>query len=188
MRDSQATRRRILDAATVEFATHGIAGARVDRIAKDARTNKAQMYAYFGSKDALFDTVFAGHLAGILDAVPLVADDLPEYAVRLYDQHLAHPEFVRLAAVARLERIPVGELVTDPHGHADKRRAITEAQKSGSVTPELDPDDVLAAVIAVAMTWSPISLTHAASQHDEPAEHARRRNFLREAVRRLVAP
>lgn len=145
------------------------------------------MYDYLGSKDAMFDAVFAEHLAGILDAVPLDANDLPQYAVRLYDQHLAHPEFVRLAAVARLERTPDGELIEDPQGHAEKRRAIAEAQKSRKITSELDPDDVLAAVISLAMTWSPISLTHAASQADDPAQHTRRRNFLREAVRRLIA-
>ena len=37
MRDAQATRRRLLDAAAAEFAVHGIAGARVDRIAAAAK-------------------------------------------------------------------------------------------------------------------------------------------------------
>ena len=66
MRDAQATRRRIVAAATVEFAEHGIAGARVDRIARAAATNKAQLYSYFGNKDALFDAIFARHVKGDL--------------------------------------------------------------------------------------------------------------------------
>jgi AcrR family transcriptional regulator len=40
-----------------EFAEHGIAGARLDRIAATAKSNKAQTYHYFTSKEALFDAV-----------------------------------------------------------------------------------------------------------------------------------
>mgnify|MGYP000517625127 CR=1 FL=1 len=47
-RDAEATRARLIAAATEEFARHGVAGARVDRIADQARTNKAQIYHYFG--------------------------------------------------------------------------------------------------------------------------------------------
>src|SRR5688572_6751110 len=45
---------RILAAAAVEFATRGYAGARVDRIARRARVNKAMLYYHFGSKQALY--------------------------------------------------------------------------------------------------------------------------------------
>ena len=55
--DAQATRRRLLDAAYSEFAQYGIAGARVDRIAEAADSNKAQIYHYFGGKIQLFDAV-----------------------------------------------------------------------------------------------------------------------------------
>src|SRR4051794_38200485 len=91
----EATRARILEAATAEFAQHGIAGARVDRIADAARTNKAQLYAYFGSKDALFDTVFDASIEHILDVVPIGAADLADWAVRLYDEYLARPDLIR---------------------------------------------------------------------------------------------
>ena len=40
-RDAEATKARILEAATAEFAAHGIAGARVDRIAASAGANKS---------------------------------------------------------------------------------------------------------------------------------------------------
>jgi AcrR family transcriptional regulator len=56
--DSQATRRRLLEAAIMEFSAYGIAGARVDRIASAAKANKQAIYAYFGGKDALFAAAF----------------------------------------------------------------------------------------------------------------------------------
>jgi AcrR family transcriptional regulator len=55
-RESAATRRRLIEAARVEFAARGSAGARIDRIAAAAKANKAQIYRYFGSKEQLFDS------------------------------------------------------------------------------------------------------------------------------------
>jgi len=48
------TRARILDAATREFSANGLAGARTERIAEAASVNKALLYYYFRSKDALY--------------------------------------------------------------------------------------------------------------------------------------
>jgi len=45
---------RILAAAAVEFAERGFAGARVDRIARRARVNKAMLYYHFKSKQGLY--------------------------------------------------------------------------------------------------------------------------------------
>ncbi len=98
MRDGEQSRRRLLEAATAEFAAYGIAGARVDRVAAAAKVNKAQMYGWFGSKDGLFDAVLAHHLHRIVDVVPLTPHDLPGYAVALYDSYLTDPELVRLAS------------------------------------------------------------------------------------------
>ena len=53
-RDPERMRRRILEAATAEFAREGLAGARVDRIAARAGANKRMLYYYFGSKEDLF--------------------------------------------------------------------------------------------------------------------------------------
>ena len=48
---------RILAAAAVEFAERGFAGARVDRIARRARVNKAMLYYHFKSKQGLYRTL-----------------------------------------------------------------------------------------------------------------------------------
>lgn len=189
MRDGQATRRRALDAAAAEFAAHGIAGARVDRIAAAAKVNKAQMYGYFGNKEGLFDAVFGEHLTAIVDSVPLDAEDLPGYAVGLYDEYLAHPELVRLATWARLERTPTGDLLADFEGHdADKLQSIAAAQAAGLVEPTLEPHDVLALVIAVSLTWSPASVQHAASADEAESLHEHRRRLLADIARRMFTP
>ncbi len=56
-RNPQRTREKILTAALKEFAAHGVAGARVDAIARQAAVNKRMLYHYFGSKRGLFREV-----------------------------------------------------------------------------------------------------------------------------------
>lgn len=189
MGDATATRERILCAATDEFAARGIAGARVDRIAAAAKANKAQMYAYFGGKDELFDVVFRAHNEAIVDAVPLSADDLPAYAVALYDDAVENPALIRLAMWRRLERVPHGDLLAHIEDHdTHKLEAIAAAQRDGLIDPAMAPADVLSLVIALAMTWSAVSVTHAAVPSDGEELHERHRAALATAVRRAFAP
>jgi TetR/AcrR family transcriptional regulator len=63
---------RILSAAALEFAERGYAGARVDRIARRARVNKAMLYYHFGSKQALYRALLRqifSRAAGRLQAI-----------------------------------------------------------------------------------------------------------------------
>jgi len=188
-KDGSATRRRLLDAATAEFSRTGIAGARVDRIADAAGANKAQIYAWFSSKDGLFDAVFREHLALIVDLVPFDARDLPGYAVLLYDAYLERPSVILLATWARLERVPTGDLLTAAaEDVAVKLDAVRAAQADGVIDPGMDPADVYSLVISLSMTWSPAATVIAAAPDDDAAHHARRRDALRVAVRRAFRP
>ena len=53
----EESRAAILAAAAQEFAEHGIAGARTDAIAREARVNKALIYYYFKDKETLYGAV-----------------------------------------------------------------------------------------------------------------------------------
>jgi AcrR family transcriptional regulator len=186
-RDGEATRARILDAATTEFAAHGLAGARVDRIAATARANKAQIYAWFDSKLGLFDAVYDRSLRATVGDVPLDPHDLPGYAVALYDAWVADPDRVRLATWARLERTPTGHLVDDDqrsvaYGEAE----IRDAQAAGAVRDDVEPLDLQALVVAMSLAWAPASLVYVVDPDD--GGHDGRRAALRDAVRRVVSP
>jgi AcrR family transcriptional regulator len=85
MSRAEVTKARILQAATDEFAAHGIAGARVDRIAKAASVNKNLLYVYLENKDRLFDAVFEARITLGLEQVPFTPDDLPVYAAAKLD-------------------------------------------------------------------------------------------------------
>jgi len=60
---------KILAAARTEFAEHGLAGARVDRIAERSGVNKAMIYYHFDSKDKLYQEVINLVLSGIADFI-----------------------------------------------------------------------------------------------------------------------
>jgi AcrR family transcriptional regulator len=185
-RRGTATSRRILDAAAEEFAERGIAGARVDRIIAAANTNKAQLYGYFGSKDALFDAVVADRVERLLGNVTMDANDLPAFAVAMYDENLRHPELVRLVAWLRLERRPAGRLTDHPEDEP-KISAIIRAQQAGRVR-QANPFDLFALVLAMAFAWSSASGVYTATPDEPAADHDRRRALLRESVQRAVAP
>ncbi len=182
-----ATSQRILDAAAAEFADRGIAGARIDRIIAAARTNKAQLYGYFGSKDGLFDAVIADRSDRLLSVIPFDANDLPGWAVGVYDENLRHPELVRLITWLRLERHPEGRLSSDAADDEAKLAAIARAQAAGRVRAG-DPFDLFAMVLAMACTWSPASSFYAATAAEPASDHDRRRALLRDCVRRAVTP
>src|ERR1700742_4546044 len=141
-----ATSRRILEAATIEFAERGIAGARIDRIVAAAQTNKAQLYGYFGSKDGLFDAVVADYVDQFTNAVPFDVNDLAGWAVGLYDENLRRPDLIRLITWIRLERRPTG-LISDDLRHEPKLVAIAAAQAAGQLRPG-HPLDLMTLVIA----------------------------------------
>jgi len=58
----ESSRAAILRAAERIFADAGLAGARTDAIARAAGVNKALLYYYFKSKDALYRAVLEEHL------------------------------------------------------------------------------------------------------------------------------
>jgi len=72
------SRAAILQAAAHEFAEHGIAGARTDAIAKEAKVNKALLYYYFRDKETLYAAVLEEAFSGLKATVFRVLDgDLP---------------------------------------------------------------------------------------------------------------
>ena len=102
-RDPVATRKKLLTAARLEFARHGLAGARVDEIAERAGVNKQLVYHYFGDKDALYLAVLEWVYEDIreqerrlnLEGLP------PDKAIRRpieasFDHLAANPDFIVL--------------------------------------------------------------------------------------------
>src|ERR1700687_2529535 len=67
-RDPERTRATILTAATVEFTTKGLKGARVDAIARRSGANKRMIYHYFRNKEGLYLAVLESAYTAIRTA------------------------------------------------------------------------------------------------------------------------
>lgn len=110
-RDAEATRARILQAAYDEFATKGLAGARVDEIAERACINKRMIYVYFGNKEQLFGTVLEEAYAdmrtheralNLTDLAPRAA--LETLVTFTWTYYLRNPGFLRLLNTENLHQ------------------------------------------------------------------------------------
>jgi len=192
--DTEGTRRRLREAATVEFAERGPDGTTMARIAERAGINKERLYKYFGDKRALFETVLSGELEKLAAAVALTGvglEDIGEFAGHTFDYHAAHPELARLLQWEGLAGGPPADEINRTAHYQDKVRAVAAAQRAGLLDDDLDPAYLVFLLIALAAWWFSVpQLAHmlTGADPDDPAERARRRGCVVRAARRLAAP
>src|SRR5262245_11253629 len=110
-RDPEGMRLRIIEAAKQEFAAHGLAGARVDRIAEKAGANKRMLYYHVGNKEDLYLTVLEGAYEKIraeereLDLEHLAAPEAIERPVDIsWNYFIRNPEFLSLLQTENLAK------------------------------------------------------------------------------------
>jgi AcrR family transcriptional regulator len=157
-RDPDAKRQQLLEAGLAEFAAYGIAGARVDRVAKEAGVSAGLLYKYFESKEALFDAVFDLIVTTTVTENPITPDDLPGYAGRLFDGYDARPDVGRLVTWYRLERADGGPSFTAAvASNRDKIARIARAQADGQLSSRYPPAELLALILHTAAFWTAIT-------------------------------
>lgn len=184
--DAAATRSRLIEAAVAEFAARGLAGARVDRIATLAVSNKRAIYDYFRNKEGLFDAALTRVIGDLIDAVPLREDDLPGYAGELFDYLQAHPEAVRMLSWRRLERPDAGPRTTDTflkHMTAVRDRPASDHEHV------MDAVDLVILTIGLANAWHLSARELLSSRGEDPADTDRiaaHRAGVIEAVQRIT--
>ncbi len=189
---SDSTRDRIVAAARDEFARYGIAGARVDRIARAARTSKERVYAYFRGKEELYGFVAARELAAAAEAIHLDPTDLSAYAGQMFDYFSAHPDRHRFIRWGRLElNAEPADGAPDPYSQAilGKVETIRRAQQAGDLDPSWDPIDVMTLVNQIAHAWlDQPELASLARRAAADTTLAARRAAVIRAVRTLFPP
>ncbi len=101
--EAPETRASILRAAEHIFAERGLAGARIDAIAAAAGVNKALIYYYFESKDALHLAVveehmkeFSGRALELLSSERGVKDKVLDYVSMHFDFIASRRDYARL--------------------------------------------------------------------------------------------
>jgi AcrR family transcriptional regulator len=150
-RNPEETKQRIMDAATAEFARHGLGGARVDAIAERAGVNKRMLYHYFGAKDELYLAVLENAYGAIrrheseLELHRLSpADAVRELVAYTFRYFIDHPEFIRLLNDENLydaEHIKRSKKIRDMHSPlVDRlRELVVRGQDNGEFRDSVDP-------------------------------------------------
>jgi AcrR family transcriptional regulator len=192
--DTEGTRRRLKEAATVEFAERGPDGTTMARIAERAGINKERLYKYFGDKQSLFETVLADELEKLAASVtppPAGFEDFGEFAGRTFDYHAAHPELARLLQWEGLAGGRVPDEVHRTAHYQQKVQAVAAAQRAGVLDDDLDPAYLVFLMIALAAWWfsvPQVARMLTGADASDPTERARRRACVVRAAQRLALP
>jgi AcrR family transcriptional regulator len=188
VRTTSELRETILTAARSEFAQYGLAGARIDRIAKAADASKERLYAHFGDKETLFRGVVAADGAEFFAAVTLRPKAVPEFVGDIYDLACRRPEHLRMITWAILEGLTLDPPPMEDLESIQSRdiRVIEAAQAAGYVDAAWRPMDLLVLLFGVALAWA--QSPHPDALTADPAIIAARRAAAVEAARRIVTP
>ncbi|BBX61656.1 TetR family transcriptional regulator [Mycobacterium saskatchewanense] len=187
MRTRTELRGEILAAARAEFAQYGLAGARIDRIARAANASKERLYAHFGDKETLFRDVVSTDGAEFFRAVELHPDAVPEFVGGVFDLAQSRPEHLRMITWAKLEGFPLDKPEFDGE-HPPERAiaAVEQAQADGHVDPAWEPQQLLVFLFAIGLAWA--HWPDPAAATTDPDVIARRRAAAVEAAARIVEP
>jgi AcrR family transcriptional regulator len=160
-RDPEGTRRRILEAATEQFTSLGLAGARVDAIATAAGTNERMLYYYYQSKEGLYVAVLESmyaefaqrevtlDLAGLSpsESIRMLAQTIwshlrenPRWLSLINNENLHEGRYLARSAKLRDTLSPVVELL---------RTALERGAASGEFRPDVDPLDFYVSLVGM---------------------------------------
>ena len=178
---AEQTRMRLMAAAEAEFSEKGLAGARVDEIAREAGVNKRMIYAYFDSKEGLYMAVLEavyGRLAQCeadagLDALPVeeAIGALVENYFRFLQDNDSYVRMVMWENLHRGKYMDELSTVRDPMRKA-MARLVARGKAGGEFRADADEEQVLLSLFA--LTFNYFSNYHTLSRvmHCELQEQA----------------
>src|SRR5579863_4169676 len=152
--DALRNRERILEAAKQEFTRSG-ASASLEEIAKKAGVGPGTLYRHFPTREELLVAVYRSEIEKLAAAERRFADTLPPVeALRAWLLL-----FVDAVETKHIIAPVLNTLVSDPKKvfeasyaqmHAALRALVKRAIKSGDICKDLDPIDLLRALVGVA--------------------------------------
>jgi TetR/AcrR family transcriptional regulator len=190
-RDLDRTREKILAAATAEFAAKGLAGARVDAIARRARVNKQMLYYCFGDKRELYREILRrkfAERAAFLDSMPAAIEDA---LLHLFDSGTQDLDFVRMLEWEALDSSSTAKTVAAEERRALFAKAIEKfgaAQLAGALAADVDVRHLFISFIACAvfpLAFPQMTRLMTGLEPTDPRFQRGRREFLRWLGRKL---
>jgi AcrR family transcriptional regulator len=146
----EAKRKRILDAATDEFATYGFENTSIQQIAKRAEISVGSVYKYFENKEELFAMVVKENLS-LLEALLLhhssSDEDIMIKAESVLKELLKfskkHPQLIKLyCAITTGSNVEFSRMLAERIASISAKiytDVIKKAQQTGDVRSDVDP-------------------------------------------------
>jgi TetR/AcrR family transcriptional regulator len=199
VRDAERTRRALLDAAEIEFAAKGLAGARVDVIAEEAAANKRMLYYYFGSKDELYVAVLERAYGAMRErekALKLSDLEPIEAIKRLvefkFDYYEDNPRIIPLLAA---ENMNDGKYLRRSRRLRDMHRLLVDmlcdilaaGERGGVIRPGIDPFQLYVSISALSYFYFSNSSTLSTGFGRDLASAAERQMRRAHAVEVVLA-
>lgn len=162
IRDPEAVKANILEAAIAEFGEKGLAGARVDAIAAATRTSKRMIYYYFENKEGLYLAALEASYQRIRNTeLGMQLDNMPPVeALRCltsvtFDHHLKNENHIRMVMAENFNRgryLAHGEHIQELNRPAIAlvRNIYERGVREGVFMPGLDPIDLHESISALA--------------------------------------
>jgi AcrR family transcriptional regulator len=152
--DAQRNRERILEVAKEAFARSG-ANTSLDDIAKRAGVGPGTLYRHFPTRDALLEAVYRSEVEKLAAAERKFAGAMPPIeALRawmlLFVDYIAAKQIIAPALNALLGDHKKVFEASYAQVHDAIRALVKRAIKSGDIRKDLDPIDLLRALIGVA--------------------------------------
>jgi AcrR family transcriptional regulator len=152
--DAQRNRERILEVAKQEFARSG-ANASLEDIARKAAVGPGTLYRHFPTREELLVTVYRSEMEKLAAAEGTLAESMtPVEALRAWLLL-----FVDAVETKQIIAPVLNTLVGDPKEvfeasfaqiHEAIRALVKRATRSGDIRKDLDPIDLLRAIVGVA--------------------------------------
>jgi TetR/AcrR family transcriptional regulator len=190
-----------LNAALREFATQGLAGARVDSIARSAGVNKQALYYHYGNKEGLYQAALA-HAYGQFnlhhtqwsapDAPP--ADAMRQLVAAIFDH--VHRTEESMAVISEENRHRGMHLTPDVRKRMRTsvspliegiRSVLERGQRQGVFSRTIELDQLYLTIIALSMFYFTNSFTLSAILGHELSTRARIAAWKRHVVSFVLA-
>ena len=152
--DAQRNRERLMEIAKAAFARGG-AEVSLDDIAKAPGVGAGTLYRHFPTRDALIEAVYRAEVQALSDAAGrLAAEHAPVAALRAWmrlfvdyiaTKHLIAPALKSIVGGSSQLFAATGDQMKEAIGGLVGRAVL-----SGDIRPDLDPFDLLRALVGVA--------------------------------------
>jgi AcrR family transcriptional regulator len=192
IRDSERTRKKILEAAKEEFFEKGFSKARIESIAKKAGIKSQLIYHYFKGKDELIEKILQENEMPQLQKLlytPVNPVQIMDYRFQIYANDI---EYLKFTAWEAIEKNP------KKRSRETKRQEyfqiyvedMRSKQEMGLVPCELDPELLILATTCLTtypLIFSDVTRMATGMEPDDPEFKKKWSEFLNQISKRIFS-